>query len=95
MAIRNSGRAFHQRAGDAATGQRIEGKAGALMKSYAGFLAYRLKMQPLDFQVQEIAELPLKSESAGRFSVYELEKTGWNTADVISRIAKESCEKQN
>ena len=60
------------------------------MKSYAGFLAYRLKMQPLDFQVQEIAELPLKSESAGRFSVYELEKTGWNTADVISRIAKES-----
>lgn len=43
---------------------------------------------PDDFVVREIADLKLKPD--GPYAVYVLEKIGWNTADAISRLARES-----
>ncbi|MEQ8349974.1 MAG: tRNA pseudouridine(13) synthase TruD [Leptospiraceae bacterium] len=86
------------------------------MKSYAGFLAYRLKMESADFCVSEISDLPLLSsnkDSTGdgqkpstgasaspgkrgakrnqratdHYSVYSLQKDGWNTVDVLLKTA--------
>lgn len=58
------------------------------MTSYAGFLAYRLKMQPEDFLVKELSDISLVDRSP--FLLYELEKESWNTADALLRISKEN-----
>lgn len=54
---------------------------------YAGFIAYRLKVTPEDFVVTEHCRLPL-SKGKGSYRVYRLEKTGWNTVDLLLQIAK-------
>ena len=46
----------------------------------------KIKVNPEDFIVEEIADIPMKKE--GGFGVYLLKKTGWNTVDVIKRISK-------
>lgn len=46
-----------------------------------------IKARPDDFKVEENAQLPLVS--AGRFTVYHLEKSGWNTLDAIKEISKD------
>jgi tRNA pseudouridine13 synthase len=47
-----------------------------------------IKAKPEDFKVQEIASLPLAKR--GAFSVYLLEKRGWNTVDALREISKNS-----
>ncbi|MCB1169066.1 MAG: tRNA pseudouridine(13) synthase TruD [Leptospiraceae bacterium] len=58
------------------------------MTSYAGFLAYRLKMQPEDFRVEELTHI--RKVESSRFRLYELKKTSWNTVDAILRISREA-----
>ncbi|MCB1139645.1 MAG: tRNA pseudouridine(13) synthase TruD, partial [Leptospiraceae bacterium] len=58
------------------------------MSSYAGFLAYRLKMQPEDFRVEEMSDMRRVEDS--RFRLYELKKIAWNTVDAILRISRET-----
>jgi tRNA pseudouridine13 synthase len=48
----------------------------------------RLKATPEDFLVREATGLRIRKEPAP-YRVYMLEKTGWNTADALMRIAKE------
>lgn len=47
-----------------------------------------IKATPEDFKVKELATLPLAKE--GAFSVYLLEKRGWNTIDALREISKAS-----
>ncbi len=46
----------------------------------------KIKCQPEDFLVTEIATLPLQPR--GPFGVYTLVKRGWNTTDALREIAK-------
>jgi tRNA pseudouridine13 synthase len=46
----------------------------------------KLKVQPDDFEVEEL--MPLKLSSSGRFAIYRLEKRLWNTWDVIDFIKR-------
>ncbi len=55
--------------------------------SPSGFIAYKLKTVHEDFQVTEICNLPV--ETRGKFAVYELKKSGWNTVDLLSMIARQ------
>lgn len=48
----------------------------------------RLKTAPEDFAVREATGLRIRKEPAP-YRVYMLEKTGWNTVDALTRIAKE------
>jgi len=45
-----------------------------------------IKARPEDFIVEERADLPFSS--AGRFSVYRLHKSGWNTSDLVRQLAR-------
>jgi tRNA pseudouridine13 synthase len=45
-----------------------------------------IKARPEDFVVEERAELPLRG--AGEFRVYRLTKSGWNTLDLVRRLAR-------
>lgn len=47
---------------------------------------YKVKVKPDDFQVREIVSLPIGDK--GEFGVYKLKKRGWNTVDLLKRIAK-------
>lgn len=47
----------------------------------------RLKSTPEDFLVREATDLRIRKQPAP-YRVYLLEKTGWNTADALMRIAK-------
>ncbi len=47
---------------------------------------YKVKVKPEDFQVREIIFLPISDR--GEFGVFKLKKRGWNTVDLIKRIAK-------
>lgn len=47
----------------------------------------RLKATPEDFVVREAVDLRIRQKPA-RYRVYLLEKKGWNTADVVSAIAR-------
>jgi tRNA pseudouridine13 synthase len=46
----------------------------------------KIKCQPEDFVVEEIATLPLLKQ--GPYGVYWLEKRGWNTVDALREIGK-------
>lgn len=46
----------------------------------------KIKSQPEDFVVEEIASLPLTK--GGEYHIYTLEKKGWNTLDALHAIAK-------
>ncbi|MBM9502594.1 tRNA pseudouridine(13) synthase TruD [Leptospira sp. 201903071] len=56
---------------------------------FSGFLVYELKQSPEDFQVEEILKPDWLKES-GKWTIFRLRKTGWNTLDALQRIAKES-----
>ena len=45
-----------------------------------------IKAKPEDFIVEEKADLPLSP--AGRFAVYRLHKSGWNTTDLVRHLAR-------
>lgn len=47
---------------------------------------YKVKVKPEDFQVREIVSLPIGDK--GEFGVFKLKKRGWNTVDLLKRIAK-------
>lgn len=49
-------------------------------------MAYKIKVKPEDFIVKEISSIPLKEE--GPYSVFILKKTGWNTFDLLKKIAR-------
>ena len=46
----------------------------------------KIKVKPEDFIVNEITNLRILAQ--GRFCVYKLRKSGWNTVDVLKTIAK-------
>ena len=50
-------------------------------------MGIKLKSQPSDFIVKEIASLPFHKH--GEFSTYLLQKSGLNTIDVLKRISKD------
>ncbi len=50
-------------------------------------ISYKLRVLPEDFRVDELQTLPVDPKS-GRYRVYCLRKRGWNTTDVLHRIAK-------
>jgi tRNA pseudouridine13 synthase len=45
-----------------------------------------IKARPEDFVVEERADLPLRKD--GEFRVYRLTKSGWNTLDLVRRLAR-------
>ncbi len=47
---------------------------------------YKIKVKPEDFQVREIISLPIGEK--GDFGVFKLKKKGWNTVDLLKKIAK-------
>ncbi|NOY64503.1 MAG: tRNA pseudouridine(13) synthase TruD [Nitrospirae bacterium] len=46
----------------------------------------KIKVQPEDFIVEEVAHLPLKKK--GTYRVYLLEKKNWNTVDLLIRLSR-------
>ncbi len=46
----------------------------------------KIKVRPEDFQVEEIAYLPLSED--GPYRVYHLKKWGWNTLDLLRRLSR-------
>lgn len=49
-------------------------------------ISYKIKVRPEDFQVKEIADLSISSR--GPYRVYRLTKCGWNTIDLLLRLAR-------
>ncbi len=49
-------------------------------------IAYKIKVRPEDFQVTEIVDL-IPSDR-GRYRLYRLTKAGWNTTDLLRRLAR-------
>lgn len=47
---------------------------------------YKVKVKPEDFQVRETVSLSIGDK--GEFGVFKLKKKGWNTVDLLKRIAK-------
>ncbi|MGB9661163.1 MAG: tRNA pseudouridine(13) synthase TruD [Moorellaceae bacterium] len=47
----------------------------------------KIKVTPEDFVVRELARLPLREK--GPYRLYLLEKKGWNTVDLLMRLARE------
>lgn len=47
----------------------------------------KIKVKSEDFIVEETADIPLKKK--GTFGVYILKKRGWNTVDLLMRLARE------
>ncbi len=56
----------------------------ARLKGYS--VAVKIKVRPEDFQVEELAYLPLSR--GGPYRVYLLKKWGWNTVDLLRRLSK-------
>jgi tRNA pseudouridine13 synthase len=48
---------------------------------------YRLKFRPEDFRVDEVTDL--RPSRRGRYRLYRLTKTEWNTIDLIVRLARD------
>ncbi|WP_338835379.1 tRNA pseudouridine(13) synthase TruD [Neomoorella thermoacetica] len=46
----------------------------------------KLKVIPEDFVVRELARLPIREK--GPYRLYLFEKKGWNTIDLLIRLAK-------
>ncbi|EQA53758.1 tRNA pseudouridine synthase D [Leptospira kmetyi serovar Malaysia str. Bejo-Iso9] len=61
---------------------------------FSGFLVYDLKQNPEDFQVEEILSSDFLRKT-GKWMVFRLRKSGWNTLDALLRISKESKVSQN
>lgn len=59
------------------------------MQPFSGFLVYDLKQTPEDFQVEEILPTDL-IQKTGKWMIFRLQKSGWNTLDALLRISKES-----
>ena len=57
------------------------------MTTNAASVAYKLKVAPEDFRVEELAALEPLGE--GDFGLYRLTKRGWNTADLVHRLARQ------
>jgi tRNA pseudouridine13 synthase len=51
-----------------------------------GAISYKVKVKPEDFRVVEIADL--KPTGKGRYRLYKLRKSNWNTTDLLMRLAK-------
>jgi tRNA pseudouridine13 synthase len=49
-------------------------------------IAYKIKVTPEDFRVTEIADLT--PSERGRYRLYRLTKAGWNTTDLLRRLAR-------
>lgn len=49
-------------------------------------IAYKIKVKPEDFQVTELADLT--PSERGRYRLYRLTKAGWNTTDLLRRLAR-------
>ncbi len=49
-------------------------------------MTYKIKVKPEDFIVKEISSIPLKEE--GPYNVFILKKIGWNTFDLLKKIAR-------
>ncbi|WP_000424584.1 tRNA pseudouridine(13) synthase TruD [Leptospira interrogans] len=60
-----------------------------LVQPFSGFLVYDLKQTPEDFQVEEILPSDL-IQKTGKWMIFRLQKSGWNTLDALLRISKES-----
>ncbi len=52
-------------------------------------IAYKIKVKPEDFQVTELADLT--PSERGRYRLYRLTKAGWNTTDLLRRLARRLC----
>ncbi|GAQ95617.1 tRNA pseudouridine13 synthase [Thermodesulfovibrio aggregans] len=48
-------------------------------------MSYKVKTKPEDFIVKEISSIPLRQK--GQYNVFLLKKTGWNTVDLLKKIA--------
>lgn len=55
----------------------------------SGFLVYDLKQNPEDFRVEEILR-PGFIQKSGKWTIFRLHKSGWNTLDALLKISKES-----
>lgn len=49
-------------------------------------MSYKIKVKPEDFMVKEISSIQLKKK--GEFGVFILKKRGWNTIDLLKKIAQ-------
>ncbi|WP_162887788.1 tRNA pseudouridine(13) synthase TruD [Leptospira mayottensis] len=56
---------------------------------FSGFLVYDLKQNPGDFRVEEILR-PGFIQKSGKWMIFRLHKSGWNTLDALLKISKES-----
>ncbi len=54
--------------------------------SHVPAIAYKIKVRPEDFQVKEITDLLISSR--GPYRLYRLTKCGWNTVDLLLRLAR-------
>ncbi|WP_085987965.1 tRNA pseudouridine(13) synthase TruD [Leptospira noguchii] len=59
------------------------------VQPFSGFLVYDLKQTPEDFEVEEILPPDLIQKN-GKWTIFRLQKSGWNTLDALLRISKES-----
>jgi tRNA pseudouridine13 synthase len=50
-------------------------------------IPYRIKSLPEDFRVDEVTDLRISRR--GRFRIYRLTKTDWNTTDLIVRLSRD------
>lgn len=57
-------------------------------KKYTGLLAGKLKSKPEFFIVEEVPDIKIEKDKQLPYTVYRLEKEGWNTPDVLIRIAR-------
>ena len=53
----------------------------------ANSIRYKLRVEPEDFRVEE--ECALIPETDGPFGIYRLQKRGWNSVDLLQRLAKQ------
>lgn len=49
-------------------------------------ISYKVKVRPEDFRVVEIADLEPAQE--GKYRLYKLKKSNWNTTDLLMRLAR-------
>ncbi|MBE8364984.1 tRNA pseudouridine(13) synthase TruD [Leptospira borgpetersenii] len=62
---------------------------GTVTSPLSGFLVYDLKQNPEDFRVEEILR-PGFIQKSGKWTIFRLHKSGWNTLDALLKISKES-----
>ena len=57
------------------------------MTETARTVAFRMKATPEDFRVEEVADV--EPADTGPYGLYRLTKRGWNTTDLVHRLARE------